>query len=229
MNKIEIKKSNYLIDYESAFDFMKKKLKEIQLNRTNELMWFLEHDHIYTQGTSSNQNEIIKKIKLKLLKQIEVEKLHIMGQSKITYLLINLNNRKKDIRKFIDIIENSVINFLSEYKIEARSFKNRVGIWVTNSNGITFDKEKKIGAIGLRVSKWVTYHGLSFNINPNLKNYDFIHPCGLEGYKNTSLKDLNINISKDEFDNKFEKYSKKIFLIFNYKIFFGSLILCFYK
>ena len=210
MNKIEIKKSNYLIDYESAFDFMKKKLKEIQLNRTNELMWILEHDHIYTQGTSSNQNEIIKKNKIKIIKTNRGGKTtyHGPGQ-RITYLLINLNNRKKDIRKFIDIIENSVINFLSEYKIEARSFKNRVGIWVTNSNGITFDKEKKIGAIGLRVSKWVTYHGLSFNINPNLKNYDFIHPCGLEGYKNTSLKDLNINISKDEFDNKFEKIFKK--------------------
>ena len=210
MNKIEIKKSNYLIDYESAFDFMKKKIKEIQLNRTNELMWFLEHDHIYTQGTSSNQNEIIKKNKIKIIKTNRGGKTtyHGPGQ-RIIYLLINLNNRKKDIRKFIDIIENSLINLLSEYKIEARSFKNRVGIWVTNSNGITFDKEKKIGAIGLRVSKWVTYHGLSFNINPNLKNYDFIHPCGLEGYKNTSLKDLNINISKDEFDNKFEKIFKK--------------------
>ena len=167
MNKIEIKRSNDLIDYESAFDFMKKKIKEIQLNKTNELMWFLEHDHIYTQGTSSNQNEIIKKNKIKIIKTNRGGKItyHGPGQ-RITYLLINLNNRKKDIRKFIDIIENSVINFLSEYKIEARSFKNRVGIWVTNSNGITFDKEKKIGAIGLRVSKWVTYHGLSFNVIP---------------------------------------------------------------
>ena len=98
--------------------------------------------------------------------------------------------------------------------MKQRSFKDRVGIWVTKSNKKKFKKEKKIGAIGLRVSKWITYHGLSVNINPNLKYYNNIHACGLKDYKNTSLKELNINISNEEFDKKFKKFFLKNYLIF---------------
>ena len=120
-------------------------------------------------------------------------------------MLIDLNHRQKDIRKFISIVENSLISFLDEYDIQAKSFKDRVGIWVIKSNKNNFDKERKIGAIGLRLSKWVTYHGLSFNINPDLKYYDSIHSCGLNDYKNTSLEELGINITHNDFDEKFAK------------------------
>ena len=212
MNSIEIKKSKNLVDYESAVKFMQNKVQNIQTNNSNELLWFLEHDHIYTQGTSANNNEIIKTNNINIIKTNRGGKTtyHGPGQ-RIIYFLIDLNKRKKDIRKFITVIENSVITLLAEYKIEAKSFKDRVGIWVIESNKIKFHKEMKIGAIGLRVSKWVTYHGLSFNIDTNLKYYDFINSCGLKGYKNTSLSELRVNITKEEFDYKFEKiFNKKI-------------------
>tara|TARA_A100001011_G_C13967433_1_gene697832 strand:- start:108 stop:755 length:648 start_codon:yes stop_codon:yes gene_type:complete len=209
MEDIEIKISDEFIDYESSIKFMQSRIKQIQNNNQNELLWFLNHDHIYTQGTSANENEIIKTSNIKIIKSNRGGKTtyHGPGQ-RVVYFIINLNNKKKDIRKFITIIEDSLISFLANYKIEARSFKDRVGIWVTRSNKKIFNKERKIGAIGLRVSKWVTYHGLSFNIKPDLKYYNNINPCGLKGFKNTSLKELDIEISDKEFDENF----KNIFL-----------------
>ena len=209
MDDIEIKISGRLVDYESSIKFMQSRVKQIHNNNQNELLWFLNHGHIYTQGTSANESEIIKTSDVKIIKSNRGGKTtyHGPGQ-RIVYFIINLNNKKKDIRKFITIIEDSLISFLSNYKIEARSFKDRVGIWVTKSNKTNFNKERKIGAIGLRVTKWVTYHGLSFNIRPDLKYYNNINPCGLKGFKNTSLKELDIEISDKEFDENF----KNIFL-----------------
>ena len=206
MDKIEIINSKELINYESAIILMQSRIKEILSNNKKELIWFLEHDNVYTQGTSSKENEIIKSNNIKVIKTNRGGKTtyHGPGQ-RIIYFMINLNKRKKDIRKFITIIESSLIEFLDDYGIEARSFKDRVGIWVTKNNNISFGKEKKIGAIGLRIKKWITYHGLSFNINPDLKYYNYIHSCGLKNYQNTSMEELGIKIEQSEFDNKFEK------------------------
>ncbi len=209
MKEIEIKKTNKLINYESSVNFMKSRINEIHNNTKNELLWFLNYNHTYTQGTSATSNEILKNTEVNVIKTNRGGRTtyHGPGQ-RIVYLMINLNNRKKDIRRFISTIESSLITLLKDYKIESKSFKDRVGIWVTGSEKCKFDKEMKIGAIGLRVSKWITYHGLSFNINPDLKYYNNIIPCGIKNYKNTSLKELGINITNDEFDEKF----KNIFL-----------------
>lgn len=206
---IEIKKQYVFVDYEKSLDFMKSRVIEI-INETNEeLLWFLNHDHIYTQGTSASQKEILKKNNIRIIKTNRGGKTtyHGPGQ-RIIYFIINLNKRKKDIRKFISIIEKSLIDFLNLYRIDCTTYKNRVGIWVTGKNGIKLNQELKIGAVGLRLQKWITYHGLSFNINPDMRNYEFINACGLDNYKNTSLKELGIEINEKEFD---EKYSK-IFL-----------------
>ena len=215
MNKIEIINSRELINYESAIEFMKTRINKIHTNNEDELIWFLEHDHVYTQGTSAKDDEIIKLSNTNIIKTNRGGKTtyHGPGQ-RVIYFLINLNKRKKDIRKFISIIEESLISFLAVYNVEAKSFKDRVGIWVTKSNNIKFEKEKKIGAIGLRVSKWITYHGLSFNINPDMKYYDNINACGLKNYKNTSLKELNVDINYKEFDKKFSQiFLKNLFKI----------------
>ena len=129
---------------------------------------------------------------------------HGPGQ-RIVYFMINLNKRKKDIRRFVNTIENSLISLLKEFGIEATTFPERVGIWVIKSQGNKLSKEKKIGAIGLRIKKWVTYHGLSFNINPDLKFYENINACGLKNYASTSLKDLRINLTNKEFDKIINK------------------------
>jgi len=206
MTQIEIKKSNKEINYNEAIMFMESRVNYINKNKSGDLIWFLNHNHIFTQGTSATKEEILDSSVIDIIKTNRGGKTtyHGPGQ-RIVYFMLNLNNNKKDIRKFISIIEDTVIAFLKNYNVEAKAFKDRVGIWVIKNNKITFDKEKKIGAIGLRVKKWITYHGMSFNINPNLKFYDYIYSCGLKDYKNTSMEDLGIKIDQSEFDEYFEK------------------------
>ena len=209
MKQIEIKISNNEINYSEALMFMESRVDQISKNQSQELLWFLNHNHIYTQGTSANKDEILNSKVINVLKTNRGGKTtyHGPGQ-RVVYFMLNLNNKRKDIRKFISIIEDSIITLLKNYNVEARTFKDRVGVWVIKSNEITFDKEKKIAAIGIRVKKWITYHGMSFNINPDLSFYDHIHSCGLKEYENTSLKELGIEINNYEFDEAF----KKIFL-----------------
>ena len=209
---IDIKTSNQNIEYFDALNFMEKKVDKILDNKENEMLWFLNHHHIYTCGTSANRNEILSKTNIPILQTNRGGKTtyHGPGQ-RIVYFMINLNKRKKDIRKFVNIIENSVISLLKEFGIEATTFPERIGIWVIKSQGNKLSKEKKIGAIGLRIKKWVTYHCLSFNINPDLKYYKNINACGLKNYSSTSLKDLCINLTNKEFDKMFKKnFNRKI-------------------
>ena len=201
---IEIKKQYDLVDYETSVEFMQLRVNQILNKSKNELIWFLNHDHIYTQGTSATTNEILKKNKIRIVKTNRGGKTtyHGPGQ-RIVYFMIDLNNKKKDIRKFITIIEKSLMDFLKNYQIDSTTYKERVGIWVTGKNGKKFTQEEKIGAIGLRLKNWVTYHGLSFNINPKMDNYKFIDACGLKNFKNTSLHELDINITEENFDKEF--------------------------
>jgi len=178
-----------------AMLYLNKRVEEVKNGKNRELLWILEHPTTYTAGVSFNKKEIIDK-KIRIIKTNRGGKitLHNPGQ-KIIYFVIDLNNRKKDIRKLINVIEESLIQFLKIYKIEAKSDKKNIGIWVKN---------KKIAAIGIRVSKWVAYHGCSINISNNLKQYLKIIPCGLNNKKITSilelidikLKNYEINLAK---------------------------------
>ena len=175
---IEIRFSKKPIPYKKAMLFLNKRVEEVKNGDNEELIWVLEHPKTYTAGVSFKQNEIIDK-KIKIIKTNRGGKitLHNPGQ-KIIYFVINLNNRKKDIRKFINTIEVSVIEFLKFLKINAKKDKKNIGIWV---------KGKKIAAIGLRVSRWVAFHGFSINISNNLNEYLNIVPCGLDNKKITSV------------------------------------------
>ncbi len=181
---IEIKISKKRISYKKAMIFLNKRVDEVKNGKKRELLWILEHPTTYTAGVSFNQKEILDK-KIKIIQSNRGGKitLHNPGQ-KIIYFVINLNKRKKDIRKFINVIEKSVIQFLETYKIKANKDKKNIGIWV---------HEKKIAAIGIRVSRWVAYHGCSINISNNLNQYLKIIPCGLNNKKVTSVfKEKNI-------------------------------------
>ncbi|PPR46836.1 MAG: Octanoyltransferase [Alphaproteobacteria bacterium MarineAlpha5_Bin9] len=202
--EINKKKSHKLIDYKYAIKFMEKKVDQIIQQKSNELIWFLTHNDVYTCGTSAQKKEILKITNIPIISTNRGGKTTYHGKGqRIVYLMINLNNRKKDIRLFINILEKTIHNLLYELEIKSKSYKNRIGIWVTEVKGIKLKKEKKIGSIGLRIKKWVTFHGLSFNICPNLSYYDNIVACGLENYETTSLKDLGIILSDKEFDEKF--------------------------
>ena len=148
MKQFEIKISNSEVNYEEAVMYMESRVDGIINNKSEELIWFLNHNHIFTQGTSASKEEILNSDVIHVIKSNRGGKTtyHGPGQ-RIVYFMLNLNNKNKDIRKFITVIENSLISFLADYNIEAQAFKDRVGIWVTKSNNITFDKEKKIGAI----------------------------------------------------------------------------------
>ena len=185
---IQIKVSNRRISYKKAMKFLNKRVQEIKENKNRELLWILEHPTTYTAGIRYNQKEILDK-KIKIIKTNRGGKitLHNPGQ-KIIYIVLDLNKRKKDIRKLINVIEKSIINFLKLHKIKAFNDRNNIGIWVKN---------KKIAAIGLRVSRWVAYHGCSININNNLNQYLKIIPCGLDNKKVTSVVNERKKIIKD--------------------------------
>ena len=175
---IEIKISKKRIPYKMAMLYLNKRVEEVKKGKNRELLWLLEHPTTYTAGVSFNKKEILDE-KIKIIKSNRGGKitLHNPGQ-KIIYIVINLNDRKKDIRKLIDVIENSIIKFLKIYKIQAQNDKKNIGIWV---------KDKKIAAICIRVSRWIAYHGCSINISNNLNQYAKIIPCGLDNKKVTSI------------------------------------------
>ena len=203
---IEIKKSIKPVNYLDAISFLEKRVEKIINRQEKELIWILEHPSIFTAGTSYNEKDIIDK-KIDIIKTSRGGKItwHGPGQL-ICYLVIDLNNRKKDIRKFVHIIEKSIIESLEEIGVSSQSDRKNIGIWVKSNK-----KEKKIAAIGIKVKKWIAYHGFSLNIDNDLSNYKKIIPCGIRDKGVTSLKELNIY--------KFSKLSEIILkkLIFNLK------------
>ncbi len=182
---IEIKKSKKPVKYEDAIQFMETRLKELNDNNGNELLWILEHEEVFTAGTSSNDNEILDK-SIKIIKTNRGGKITYHGPGQlICYFVIDLKKRKKDIRKFIFLIENTIIKTLEYYNVKTFSDRENIGIWHSKNSEI-----KKIAAIGVRVSKWIAYHGFSININNNLDKYKAIIPCGIRNKGITNLKKI---------------------------------------
>jgi len=188
---IEIKKSIKPINYFSAIDFLEKRLEDLYKNKKKELIWILEHDEIFTAGTSYKDNEILDN-SINLIKTNRGGKItcHAPGQL-ICYFVLDLR-KKKDIRKFISCIEKTIIEALKEYEIETFSDKDNVGIWYKKNK-----KTKKVAAIGVRVKKWIAYHGFAININNNLNQYKKIIPCGIKDKGVTNL----ISIAKNDYSN----------------------------
>ena len=189
---IEIKISKRRLSYKKAMLYLNKRVDEVKLGQNKELIWILEHPTTFTAGVSYNNKDIIDK-KIKIIKTNRGGKITLHNPNqKIVYFVINLNNRKKDIRKLINSIENSIIEFLKIYNINAKNDKKNIGIWV---------KDRKIAAIGLRVSRWVAFHGCSINISNNLNEYLKIIPCGLDNKKVTSINNEK-NIKPINYEKK---------------------------
>ena len=185
---IEIKISKKPVDYSKAVIFMEKRLDKIKEGKARELIWILEHNDIYTAGSRSKKSEILDK-KIKVMKTNRGGKITWHGKGQlICYFVINLNKRNKDIRKFITNIEKSIINTLNEFKIKSFSDRQDIGIWIKIEGNI-----KKIAAIGIRVKKWIAYHGFSININNDLKKYNKIIPCGIKNKSITNLESIKKN------------------------------------
>jgi len=189
--EIEVKNSTKIENYTETMTILEKRVLDVFTGKKRELLWLLEYDNIYTAGTSSLENEVIDK-KIKIIRTNRGGKItyHGPGQ-KIVYFVLNLNKRSKDIKQLINKLENCIINVLQKYKLSSYRDSKNIGIWVGKKND-----SKKIAAIGIKVKKWIAYHGFSLNINNDLTKYKKIIPCGNNNKKVTSLKKegiININ------------------------------------
>jgi lipoyl(octanoyl) transferase len=182
---IEIKKSIKPVNYEDAITFLEDRLSLVFHNKDRELIWTLQHNEIYTGGTSYKESDILNK-SIKLIKTNRGGKITYHGPGQlICYFVIDLRNKKKDIRNFVCIIEKTIIQTLEEFNIKSFADRNNVGVWTKNKKKI-----EKIAAIGIRVSKWIAYHGFSININNDLNKYKNIIPCGIKDKGVTNLKSI---------------------------------------
>ena len=199
---IEVKNSEKPVNYDDSMKLLNERVENVLAGSKNELLWILEHNTVYTAGTSSNYQDLINK-NLSIIKTNRGGKytLHSPGQ-KVVYFVLNLNKREKDIKKLVNKLEDCIIEILKEYKIESFSDKKNICIWVKKEN-----KLMKIAAIGIRVKKWIAYHGFSINLFNDLSLYKNIVPCGIKDKGITSLKELGI---KDF--NKIDKIISEKFL-----------------
>ena len=196
---IEIKKSIKPVNYKSAINMLERRVQNLALNNGRELIWFLEHKSIFTAGTNYKENEIIEK-NIEIFKTNRGGKITWHGPGQIIcYMVINLNKRKKDIRKFISVIEKSIIDTLRELDIKSFNDRKNIGIWINHKNKI-----KKIAAIGIRVKKWIAFHGFSINYSNSLEEYKKIIPCGIKDKGIITIRNIKM-VSKEEILKKLKK------------------------
>ena len=201
---IEIKKSIKPVKYNNAIKFLEKRLEDINNNKAKNLIWLLEHEEVYTAGTSYNKSEILNP-NINLLETNRGGKITYHGPGQIVcYFVIDLK-RKKDIRKFITLIEKTIIESLFEFEIEGFGDRTNIGIWVNHKKEV-----KKIAAIGIKISKWIAYHGFAINVNNNLKKYNNIIPCGIIDKGVTNLKEIKNQSYKNLEDVIIAKFIKNL-------------------
>ena len=189
---IEVKNSVKLVDYRESMKILEDRVEDVYLGKKDEFLWILEHDTVYTAGTSSKESDLLDK-NINVIKTNRGGKhtLHSPGQ-KVIYFVLNLNKRDKDIKKLIQKIENCIMLILKEYQIKSFSDKKNVGIWVNENDNI-----KKIAAIGVKVKKWVAYHGFSINVSNDLTKYKNIIPCGIKDKGVTTIKQMGFKNYKN--------------------------------
>ena len=185
---IEVKNSVKPIDYNESMKILEKRVHDVYLGNKDGFLWIVEHNPVYTAGTNSSDIDLLNK-DLKVIKSNRGGKHthHGPGQ-KVVYFVLNLNKREKDIRKLVNKIENCIINILKEYKISSYRDNKNIGIWVGNKKN-----SMKIAAIGIRVKKWIAYHGFALNVSNDLSKYNEIIPCGVNDKGITNLKDMGVS------------------------------------
>ena len=212
--KIEWKHEKNLVDYKIAEEIMSQRVENIISNRTTELIWFLEHDSVFTLGTSAKTSDFKSDVNIPMYqtKRGGQTTYHGPGQ-RIVYMMLDLRNGKKDIRQLVWNIEEWLILVLKDLGILGYRIPGLVGVWVKDPSNVNLDGtyDKKIAALGLRIKKWVTFHGLALNVNPNLNFFTNINPCGIPGKGVTSLHELGVKVTMVDVDKVFKQSFSKIF------------------
>ncbi|MAC08654.1 MAG: lipoate-protein ligase B [Rhodobiaceae bacterium] len=203
-NVIEFFNSSELVDYKKSIELMEKRVEGINEDKASELLWFLEHPSIYTAGTSSNDKDLLNENLFPVFRTNRGGQFtyHGPGQ-RVAYVMLNVRDRDYNVKSFIRLLEQWIMNSLMDIGIKSFLIKGKVGIWVNN--------EEKIASLGLRIRKGISFHGISLNINPNLEHFSGIIPCGNENSGVTSIEKIGLNIKKKEIDKILISNFKKTF------------------
>lgn len=214
MSEVEWIISSGLVEYPDALKAMDERVDSIQKGSAKELVWLLEHPPLYSAGTSAKPKDLLTPNRFPVFKTGRGGQYtyHGPGQ-RVAYIMLDLNRRKRDIRAFVSSLETWIINTLSKFNIRGERRSDRIGIWVRRTDLNNSDREDKIGAIGIRIKRWVTLHGISINVSPDLEHFGGIIPCGIDGYGVTSFEDIGQPLEvydldvelRTEFDQLFGK------------------------
>ena len=194
---IEWKITDSQVPYKSSVEAMEQRVAAIRTGVARELVWLLEHPEIYTRGTSANEDELLRKPRFPVFETGRGGRYtyHGPGQ-RVIYVMLDLRRRGSDIRAYVKDLEQWLIDSLADFGLNAERRLGRVGIWIPRDDGC----EAKIGAIGVRVRRWVSFHGVSLNVEPNLDHYSDIVPCGVLDHGVTSIADLGLKIKMSDVD-----------------------------
>lgn len=205
---IEWRTSTNPINYLSAVDIMETRVNAIHKQKAREMIWLLEHQPVYTAGTSAKPKDLL------IAEKFSVHKTGRGGQytyhgpgQRVVYVMLDLKKREPDLKRYVHKLERWLISALAEFDIVGKQHDGRVGIWVLDKQ----NNEKKIAAIGIRVRRWISYHGISINLNPDLTHYNGIIPCGISDYGVTSLHQLGIKVNMKELDLALNQTFYKLF------------------
>ena len=204
---MEIKISQKPVAYKKAIDFLEQRVEKVHANLEDELIWILEHDSVYTKGISASNKDLLEP---NLFPVVETNRggkftYHGPGQ-KIVYFVINLNKREKEIKKFVRHVEKWIISILKDFNISSFADPKNIGIWINNNS-----EENKIAAIGIKVKKWIAYHGFSLNINVNKTDYRGIVPCGISNKGIINISDLRAIPNDEIINNSIKENFYKLF------------------
>ena len=204
------------VDYETALAKMDNHVEKMIQGEAGEKIWLLEHPPLYTAGTSADSKDLVEPNRFPVFetKRGGQYTYHGPGQ-RVAYVMLDLNKRGKDVKKFVKNLETWIALTLSEFNIIGQSRDGRVGIWVERPdkplNNYGAVQEQKIAAIGVRLKKWITLHGLSINLDPDLSHFQGIVPCGIKEHGVTSLVDLGLQVTMTDLDNALKKTFTKVF------------------
>jgi lipoyl(octanoyl) transferase len=213
---VEWRVTEGLTDYESAVAFMDARAAAIREGKENELVWLLEHPPLYTAGTSANAADLILPGKFPVHQTGRGGEYtyHGPGQ-RVAYVMLDLKRRREDVRAFVAALEAWIIRTLEEFNIKGERREDRVGVWVRRPGKTALPDgamtEDKIAAIGIRLKRWVSLHGISLNVEPDLSHFDGIVPCGISQYGVTSLADLGLTASMQDADLALRRAFEEIF------------------
>ena len=201
-NNVEWKISNSLIKYDLAISEMENRVLNIKNNSIKELVWLLEHKSIYTAGSSAKDKDLLNKsnIEIRYTGRGGQWTWHGPGQ-RVVYIILNLKQRLPDVKAYVNALEELIILSLNDFSVQGVRLLNKPGVWVKNKH----KKYDKIAALGVRISSWISWHGISINVNPDLNKYNNIIPCGNLDGGVTSLHSLNKEISMEQLDNSLKK------------------------